>query len=180
MCDNYCDTVYCSVWMLTYTAYDPVLVHGVRQKKEEPYFLPPASAHDRLIPSPGPRQPHLLNQLQQSRPYDDESFLQYMLYLCQFHGWNSPTDCGWGTRVCSFFIFQSNVSCDVRAPQICRSRRKRSSVVGHRGGSTRVRSREKGMHRAPSGQARPATSRRLGSSHSRCRSSRPRQEPGGR
>jgi len=57
---------------------------------EELYFLPPASAHDCLIPSPGPLQPHLLNQLPHSRPCEDESFLQYMLYLCQFHAWNCP------------------------------------------------------------------------------------------
>ena len=55
------------------------------------YFLPPASAQNCITAALGPLPPELVQQLQPSRPCEDESLLQYMLYLCQFHGWTAPT-----------------------------------------------------------------------------------------
>jgi len=53
------------------------------------YFLPPASYQNCLIPSRGPLPPQLCDELQHSRPCEDESFMQYLLYLCDFRGWTA-------------------------------------------------------------------------------------------
>ena len=56
---------------------------------DELYFLPAASFWNRLIPYRGPLPPQVRDELQHSRPCEDETFAQYLLYLCQFHVWTA-------------------------------------------------------------------------------------------
>jgi len=67
-----------------------VVVPDVLQASLTSYTLPPSSVQNCLVPSRGRLPPEVSDQLQQSRPCEDETLLQYCLYRCQCHGWSAP------------------------------------------------------------------------------------------